>query len=43
MILEHIEKIRRHCFEVKKTKEGEEKCHSLTSWEMVYKPNKKEA
>jgi hypothetical protein len=24
MILEHIEKIRRHCFEVKKIEEGEE-------------------
>jgi hypothetical protein len=30
-ILEHIEKIRRHCLWVKKNEEGEEKCYSLAS------------
>jgi hypothetical protein len=37
-ILEHIEKIRRHCLWTKKNEEGEEKCQSLTAWDMVYKP-----
>jgi hypothetical protein len=40
-ILEHIEKIRRHCLWVKKNEEGEEKCYSLASWQMVCKPKKK--
>jgi hypothetical protein len=40
-ILEHIEKIRRHCLWVKKNEEGEEKCHSLAAWSMVYRPKKK--
>jgi hypothetical protein len=30
-ILEHIEKIRRHCLWVKKNEEGEEKCNSLVA------------
>jgi hypothetical protein len=37
-ILEHIEKIRRHCLWTKKNEEGEEKCHSLEAWDMVCKP-----
>jgi hypothetical protein len=40
-ILEHIEKIRRHCLWVKKLDDGEEKCCSLASWKMVCRPNKK--
>jgi hypothetical protein len=40
-ILEHIEKIRRHCLWVKKLEDGEEKCHSLASWQMVCRPKKK--
>jgi hypothetical protein len=40
-ILEHIEKIRRHCLWVKKNEEGEEKCHSLAAWSMVCRPKKK--
>jgi hypothetical protein len=37
-ILEHIEKIRRHCLWVKKNEEGEERCYSLAAWDMVCKP-----
>jgi hypothetical protein len=40
-ILEHIEKIRRHCLWLKKTDEGEEKCQSLASWSMVCRPKQK--
>jgi hypothetical protein len=40
-ILEHIEKIRRHCLWVKKLEDGEEKCYSLASWQMVCRPKKK--
>jgi hypothetical protein len=40
-ILEHIEKIRRHCLWVKKLDDGEEKCCSLASWQMVSRPKKK--
>jgi hypothetical protein len=40
-ILEHIEKIIRHCLWVKKNEEGEEKCYSLASWQMVCRPKKK--
>jgi hypothetical protein len=36
-ILEHIEKIRRHCLWVKKNEDGEEKCHSVAAWDMVCK------
>jgi hypothetical protein len=39
-ILEHIDKIRRHCLWSKNTEEGE-KCSSLTSWEMVCQPKEK--
>jgi hypothetical protein len=41
MIIEYIEKIRRHCLWLKKNKEGEEKCNSLAAWDMVCKPKKK--
>jgi hypothetical protein len=37
-ILEHIEKIRRHCLWTKKNEEGEEKCQALAAWDMVCKP-----
>jgi hypothetical protein len=40
-ILEHIEKIIRHCLWVKKNEEGEEKCYSLAFWQMVCRPKKK--
>jgi hypothetical protein len=40
-ILEHIEKIRRHCLWVKKLDDGEEKCCSLASWQMVSRQKKK--
>jgi hypothetical protein len=40
-ILEHIEKIRRHCLCVKKNEEGEEKCQFIASWSMVCRPKKK--
>jgi hypothetical protein len=33
-ILEHVEKIRRHCLWNKKTEDGE-KCNSLAAWDMV--------
>jgi hypothetical protein len=39
-ILEHVEKIRRHCLWNKKTEEGE-KFHALAAWDMVCVPNKK--
>jgi retron-type reverse transcriptase len=40
-ILEHIEKIRRHCLWVKKNEEGEEKCNSLVAWDRVCRPKNK--
>jgi hypothetical protein len=39
-ILEHVEKIRRHCLWNKKTDDGE-KCNSLVAWDMVCRPKKK--
>jgi hypothetical protein len=39
-ILEHVEKIRRHCLWNKKTEDGE-KSNSLAAWDMVCKPKKK--
>jgi hypothetical protein len=39
-ILEHVEKIRRHCLWNKRTEEGE-KGHALAAWDMVCVPNKK--
>ena len=39
-ILEHIEKIRRHCLWNKKTEEGE-KCSSLIAWNRVCSPKDK--
>jgi hypothetical protein len=39
-ILEHVEKIRRHCLWNKKTDDGE-KCNSLAAWDMVCRPKKK--
>jgi hypothetical protein len=39
-ILEHIEKLRRHCLWNKKTEEGE-KCFSLIAWDKVCRPKKK--
>jgi hypothetical protein len=38
-ILEHVEKIRRHCLWNKKTNDGE-KCNSLAAWDMVCTPKK---
>jgi hypothetical protein len=37
-ILEHIEKIRRHCLWTKKNEVEEEKCQSLAAWDMFCKP-----
>jgi hypothetical protein len=39
-ILEHIDKLRRHCLWNKKTDEGE-KCFSLIAWDKVCRPKKK--
>jgi hypothetical protein len=39
-ILEHVEKITRHCLWNKKTEYGE-KCNSLAAWDMVCVPKKK--
>jgi hypothetical protein len=38
-ILEHVEKIQRHCSWNKKSEDGE-KCNSLAAWDMVCTPNK---
>jgi hypothetical protein len=40
-ILEHIEKIRRHCLWTKKNEEGEEKFNSLVAWDKVCRPKNK--
>jgi hypothetical protein len=40
-ILEHIDKIRRHCLWVKKKDDGEESHYSLAAWDLVCRPKKK--
>jgi hypothetical protein len=37
-ILEHVEKLRRHCLWMRKSQDGEEKHSSLASWDMVCRP-----
>jgi hypothetical protein len=40
-ILEHVEKIRRHCLWANKTDEDEIKCNSLVAWDKVCRPKNK--
>jgi hypothetical protein len=40
-ILEHVEKIRRHCLWAKKSGEDEIKCNSLVTWDKVCRPKNK--